>query len=229
MKATKSNYGMLAIIACAFMMLIASTAMPVSATETQGISIQNGVLHHGQWNVTDNFIDVAYSVSGSSVVHNVTIVYAVNGTVTWTIAKVIEPGYNTTSYIGDYIIPGISDGIYHVNVKVNGVTNVANQTVSVVFGGSLPYIPTGITNKNQLVDYMYFGATIISLFAIFSLIRLKMYTSKDKIIEHEVMIMFASFILAIVIWMFIGNPIGYVWTEIVGFFNGIYTWITKVL
>ena len=231
MNGQKKNLGILAIFAFAFLMLTASFAPSVSATETQGFTIQNGVWHAGQWNVTDNFIDVAYSVIGTSPVHNVTIQYQANGTANWTTANVITVGYNTTNYIGDYIIPGISNGIYHVQVKVStGVTTFTNstiaaQTVKVVFGGSMPYLPTGITNKSQFVDYLYFGATIMTLFLIFSLIRLKMYKSKDKIIEHELMIMFASFVLAIVIWMFIGNPLGYIWNEIIGFFTGIYNWI----
>jgi hypothetical protein len=237
MKNIKQNYAIAGLMAVVFMMLIASVAMPANALVTQTPTIQNGHAYGSEFNVTDNFIDVAYNVNAGAGnnVHSVGIYYGLATATTMTLAKNVTVGYVTAVFSGNYVIPAVADGIYHV--KIIDYTNASgsatlikntgtNVTVNVKLTVTeMPYFPAGITNKNQFVDYAYFTATVMTFFGILAYIRYKS-RRKDKMIEHMVMILFASFVLGIIVWVFIGNPIGYVYQVVYNFFNGIYHYLS---
>jgi hypothetical protein len=230
----ESNKAITGIVALCFLMLFASMAMPVSAVASDNVNIQNGDYVGTTYTVSDSFIDVAFSCdSGAgSYVHNVTITFGdYNGTSE--VAKIIIPATDARIFTGSYILENIADGNY--SLAVDFTSNLIDNETYTSFAGesqhvivsyvidNVPYMPNGINNKFELIDYLWFTLTVMVASLIIGLAYFKIVKNKtkDKIIEHMMVVLFLSFFLTFIMWILIGNPLGMIW----GYLESIWAWI----
>lgn len=227
--------GMLGIMAIAFMMLFASIATTTDASVTPSINIENGVytVAHG-YNVTDKFIvvDMACIDSvGANHISNASVYLGLVGV--YTLKANVISTTNTSSMVAQTIINNVADGNYTIKVVFkdgSSYTSLVSANITVKYElGTIPYTPSGITSKQDFMDYLWFGLTVTAIGAVLIWLDVIEYVGSARIKKHPELKVIGcivlAFVLTMIIYIFIGNALADIYNYALDFLTGIWNYL----